>query len=180
MKLPARFFLMVLSSVAIFVLFASLDEYKNVIAPFFKTKKAGIEFLGAPDMKANFKAVLRDFNGKLSQVYISANPAESTNLPADDNIKRSIYEEIEFLVKNNKVMKFSVAELEVEDVERRSNFSARVKTREIVSVSYLNLSDKEQIVAKQVADHHMIYTLSLNMGRWIVVGMDTVGVEKAK
>lgn len=168
-----NFILMVLASLAIFMLLSYIDEYENLVAPLFRkrveTKKAKV-----PD----FMSFIKNFNVFLAEVYQAADPSRVNILPASDSIKRVIAEEVGFLLKSGKVMELNAEPLRIERVEKVSPDTMRVRTMEVVSVRYLSASDRSVAVPEKVAEYHMVYTIENKNGRWILVGYETIGVNQ--
>lgn len=170
---------MIFASIAIFLLLASMDEYESVVAPFFKGKSVESEVISIPS-NDDINAFIQNFNVLLSQVYLSSNPVRVDILPAHESVKRDIADEIDFLVRNSKIMLITVDDIKVEGVEKFPPITFRVKTSELVSISYLNLADRTVDIQKQVAKHQMIYTIEIREGEWEMVRFETVGVEGLK
>ncbi|MBE9541767.1 MAG: hypothetical protein KAV87_33225 [Desulfobacteraceae bacterium] len=175
-------FLMVIASVVIFVLLASMDEYESVIAPLLtrETKELKKPMITIPEMDKEIVTFLNDFHSMLSQIYMSADSAKVNDLPADKKILRELVEEIDFLAANGKVMDISIGNIRVKKVDRLSSFIVRVKTMETVSLSYLNIADRTEIVPMQVAEHEMSYLLGGGSGGWMLISLETLGVDSKK
>lgn len=181
-KTLIKSFLMIISSVLIFVLLASMDEYESVIAPLLtrESKELKKPMITIPEMDKEIVTFLESFHSMLSQAYLSADSARAEDLPADKKIIKELAEEINFLVNNGKVMDISVGNIRVEKMERLSSFIVRVKTKETVSLSYLNITDRTEIVPMQVAEHEMSYLLGGGSGGWMLISLDTLGVDSKK
>lgn len=174
-----RFISMFLASLAIFMVLAYVDEYQNLIAPFLK-KETGTRIPYTADLEVELKKFIQTFNASLSQAYRSSDPLSLDTLPVDGALKKAMAEEMFFLMGGGKVMDVNVEDIKVEGVERVSSTAVTVKTRELVSLSYLNLSDGTVIMPRQDAVYQMSYTLEVRDERWVLVRYVTVGVEGVK
>lgn len=173
-----RFLQMFLASLALFLLLASLDEYDTVIAPFLIKGGTNKGISVAPDMDSeNIRAFIQDFNNILSNIYLTPDTPAVNALPADEALKKAIADDIRFLVRSNKVMEMVANDIVVEGAERFSPDAIRVKTKEVVSLSYLNLSDRKIIMPVKIAEYQMLYTLTKREGGWIVARYETIGIQ---
>ncbi len=170
-----NFILMFIASLATFMLLSYVDEYENLVAPFFRkntrTKKA-------QSINQDFMSLIKAFNISLSQVYQSSDPSKVNMLPASDAVKRVIAEEIGFLMKSGKVMELNAEPLRIEKVDKVSPEITRVRTAELVSVRYLNYSDRSVITPEKVAEYHMVYTFEDKNGKLTLTGYETRGVNQ--
>lgn len=180
MKSFKKFLLMFIASAITFIVLASIDDYKTLILPFFI--KSGTETKTVPLYKEekDIKDFIESFNSLLSKAYLSSDPSSVNALPADDSLKRALVEDIKFLLKSNKIMDVSVNDVEIEEISRLSPFAIRVKAKELVSLSYLNLSDKTITMPRQAAEYRMVYTLEIREEGWTLVGSETMGVNMAE
>lgn len=169
---------MFFASVALFATLAHIDEYESLVTPFFpeetKEKKTD-DIIEKGYMEV--ESIIRNFNAALSEIYLSSDPSRVRALPVDEKLKKVVADDIAFLNKNGKVMNVSVGEIKLEDIRRLSPFELRVRTREIVSLSYLNAKDGTVSMPRQDAEYKMVYTLGMKDGRWIVIRYETAGVE---
>lgn len=169
-----NFILMFIASLATFMLLSYVDEYENLVAPFFRkteTKKP-------QSANQDFMSLIKAFNASLSQVYQSSDPSKVSILPANDAVQRVIAEEIGFLMKSGKVMELNAEPLRIERVDKVSPEITRVRTTELVSVRYLNYGDRSIIVPEKVAEYHMVYTFEDKNGKLILTGYETRGVNQ--
>lgn len=180
MKSFKKFLLMFIASAITFIVLASIDDYKTLILPFFI--KSGIETKTVPLYKEekDIKEFIEGFNSLLSKAYLSSDPSSVNALPAADSFKRALVEDIKFLLESNKIMDISVNDVEIEEISRLSPFAIKVKAKEHVSFSYLNLSDKTVVMPRQVAEYRMVYTLGIGEEGWTLVGSETMGVNMAE
>jgi hypothetical protein len=159
------------------MLLASVDEYRAVVLPYF-TKEEKKMVVAEPMLNEGIKGFIMDFNAALTQAYLSSDAQSVVNIPGDERLKKSIADEIKFLVKNKKVMEFYVEDIELEKVEMVRPAIVRVRTRETVSIIYLNLSDGTVAVPRHVAEHSVLYNLGMKNGGWVVVSLETIGVKE--
>lgn len=179
MKGLRTFIKMFLASVILFMFLAYIDEYENLLLPFFqKTEKVGSGKTPGGD-DAEIKLFIQNFNSLLSQAYHSADPSRADILPADDSVKKGVADEIRFLIKNNKVMNVTVDDIKVDSIEMISPVAVRVGTRELVSLSYANLSEKKADTPTRVSEYRMLYTLIMSKGGWSVAGFEMMGEIKS-
>lgn len=165
---------MFIASLATFMLLSYVDEYENLIAPFFrKTETKKVQ-----STNQDFMSLIKAFNSSLSQVYQSSDPSKVNILPANDAVQRVIAEEIGFLMKSGKVMELNAEPLRIERVDKVSPEITRVRTTELVSVRYLNYADRSVIVPEKVAEYHMVYTFENKNGKWTLTGYETRGVNQ--
>lgn len=174
MKHFNKFILMFLVSVGSFLLLASIDEYENVVAPFFKKGIEKEKTIVPTKPKEELRRFIQDFNAHLSQAYLSSDPFFVDDLPAIEAVKKGIHDEIDFLSKSGKIMNISVGETSVEDVERLSSLVVRVKTMEVVSVSYLSTEDRNMVLPRQNFQYKVVYTIERMRGKWVVLGFEVV------
>lgn len=172
-----KFLKMFLASIFLFLILASIDDYKALILPFFMKEGNEKKALSIPKVDEEVAGFIRSFNTLLSQVYLSSDPARVGILPVNDSLKNDLAEEIDFLGRNNKVMDISVRDTKIEEVTRLSPLIFRVKAKETVSLSYLNLSDRSVVMPEKVAEYQTVYTLEMQKSGWIVVGVETVDVK---
>lgn len=180
MKGFSTFIKMFLASAILFMSLAYIDDYENLILPFFKKaeREGGDDTTPRRD-DIETKLFLQKFNASLSQAYLSADPSKANILPADDSVKKGVADEITFLLKNNKVMNMSVDDIKVDGIERISPAAVRVITREVVSLSYMNPLERAAGKPGRVAEYQMLYTLSMNKGEWSVIRFEMMGEIKS-
>lgn len=169
---------MFLGSLAAFVLLSSLDEYNSVITPFLMKAQGEKRALPSTALDTNnIRVFIQDFNSRLSDAYLRSDPSATDVLQADETLKKAIADDIRFLVRSKKIMEMAVNEVVVEGAESFPPDAIRVKTREVVSLSYLNLSDRAVIMPMKVAEYQVLYTLTKREGGWIVSRFETIGLE---
>lgn len=178
MEVFRRFALMFLASVLVFLLLSSLDEYNSVIGPFLIKIQGEKSVPPAQGLNTeNIRAFIQDFNSRLSDVYLRSDPDAADALQADEALKKAIADDIRFLARSNKVMEMVANDIVVEGAERFPPDAIRVKTREVVSLSYLNLLDRAIALPVKIAEYQMLYTLRKREGGWIVDRYETVGIQ---
>ncbi len=174
MKAFKSFLKMFSASLVIFLLLASIDDYRAVIMPFF-LKSGEKEVLKGDE---GLKEFIRVFNERLSEMYLSSDISGISTLPADDSLKRDLAEEIVFLIRNNKTMKLKVDDVKVDEVARLSPRAVRVKTRELVTLSYHNFSDGSIVIPEQTAEYQVVYILEVRDTGWTVLTLESTGVKR--
>lgn len=170
---------MFLASIVVFLLLSSLDEFRDVIAPFFMKGEERIKALPTSDYE-DARSFIKNFNDLLADVYFSSDPSKVNILPADESVKKDIINDMEFLLRSGKIMDVTVDDIVIERVDWFPPITVRVKTREIVTLSYLNLIDKAIIMPEKAAEYQQVYTLEMREGKWIVMRYEIAGVEGIK
>lgn len=178
MRVLKRFLQMFFASFALFLLLSSLDEYEVLVAPFIKKTVVQNNILVTPGMNKAVEGLILGFNTTLSQIYISSDPSGVRALPTSEQVKKAIAEDIEFLIRSGKIMDMKVKDIHVEKVERVSPLVVKVWTREVVSLSYLNIIDKATIMPKRIAEYGVVYNLELMSGGLTIVGFEVTGVKE--
>lgn len=133
-----KIFLLFFSAALSFLAFSYVDEYENLIAPFFSKGKDGYAELFKPkEDEEKIKDFLVNFNNMLSAAYLSSDSSKVSELPLSDDLKKDIMEEIAFFRRSSRIMDMMLKELTVIKVDRLSPAAVKVKARERIGVRFL-------------------------------------------
>lgn len=170
-----KIILLFAGAIGSFLLLSYIDEYENLIAPFFAEERPD----GRPPVKMDedVKAAIRDFNDALTKAYLSADPSFLRGL-IDARLYSHIAEEIGYLAREGKIMELRVKEVKVKKTEALSPGLLRVNTDENVALRYISFSDKKEMTTYPDARHDMLYMIVMTDGRWQVVSYETRGVSQ--
>jgi len=155
-KIALLFFSAILS----FLLFFYLDEYKTFIVPYFYKNQDGSS--GLFDEKRNeevVKALLLKFNHTLSEIYLSGDRSKLPGLPASDEVRKAIYEEITFLKGRGRRMDIAVKELTIREIKNESTTVMQVLAEEKAGVRYV-AADGAGAAPYVEMEYNVVYTLA--------------------
>lgn len=156
-----------------FLAFSYVDEYENLIAPFFSKDKGGYAGLLKPaEDEERIGEFLVNFNNMLSAVYLSSDPAKVSELPVSDELKREIMGEIGFLRNNNKTMDMVLKELTISKIDRLSPVAMQIKAREKVGIRYLTGYDGASSVPYSESEHGATYLLTVGQSGLMISSYD--------
>lgn len=177
-RIGSLFLLAVLS----FFVFSYIDEYENLIAPFFSGDKGGA---ASPFQDVDDRGKIRDFllgfNERLSAVYLSPDRPEISRLPASEEVKNDLYEEIGFLKGKKLTMGYRLDALDILEIKRLSAVATQVKTKEKVRIGY-RTDNSEQPSSYSDAENEVTYTLIAGPEGLMVAAFEVAPVagEKGK
>lgn len=169
-----KIILLFAGAVGIFILLSFMDEYENVILPFFAGKNSDNIYLVKED--EGVKVALRDFNNTLTKAYLSADPSLLKSATIDMGLYSGIADEISYLAREGKIMDMKISDIAVKKIETLSPGFLRVNTGEKVGLRYLSLADKKELVVYADAWHDMVYMIAMKDGKWRVVSYETRGI----
>lgn len=166
---------------ASFLLFAYIDEYENLILPLLPGSRAERPFVGrSEEVNADLKRTIMAFNDTLSKAYLGSDPSLLADGPVDKELIAFIAQDIDYLTREGKVMSLDASEVTIVKVEALSPVAVRVKTKEIVGVSYFSYPGKERKMEYPLVEYEMRYTLSGVGGNWNVLSFETINTKEKK
>lgn len=127
---------------------------------------------GAPDAEGISPAII-EFNRKLALAYLELNAAALTDVVMDEGLRQNYIEEINFLQKDGRALELTVQNIRIEKVSPLDKLMLSVDTLESVKVSYLNSTDRSQILAYPEAMYAMNYTLDKVASGWKIMAVET-------
>lgn len=175
-----KILLLFLSALLSFVLLSSIDEYENVVAPYFRGGDRGYEdLLQEVNMRESIEDFITNFNTLLSDIHLSGDPSKVSELPASSEVKKEFGDEIFFFEKRGQVMDLLVDEVDFSEIKVLSPTSTRLEVREKVRVRYIGKGRETKIpyIKKKLS---VIYTLSAGPEGLIVNSIEVVPVEELK
>lgn len=171
----ALFFLAVIS----FFVFSYIDEYENLILPLIGTEKDSYASLFREEKREEtVKAFLTGYNRALSEAYLSPDTSRISQLPASEEVKRALHEEIAFLKGKGLTMEYSVDSMDVIEIKRLSVVATQVKAKEKVSIGYR--SNNAPLSPYSVMENEVTYTLIAGPEGLMVAGVEVVPFKGAK
>lgn len=171
--------IMFLGALLLFMILAHIDQYENLILPLI-AKPEGL-FAKPSDRASNeVLKIIHDFNTSLAAAYLKSDPSLLPSAGIDERLRSSITEEINYLIREGKVMDLRVKDIEIEKIERLSPNLIRATTRETVELRYLSLSKRDEEVAYQETQYNMAYTLMMAGSKWKITNYETRSVKEPK
>ena len=173
--------LLFLGALFSFFAFSYIDEYENLILPFFTESTTNPT--PPKDFKNRLSSELKDtivnFNASLSKAYLEMDPSLlSSNV--DKGLMKSIAGEIRYLAREGKIMDIKVVSLKIEKIEALSASMLSLETKETVKLRYLALPDRRESVAYPPAIFNMRYSLARSGSEWRILSSETVLVDGQK
>lgn len=169
-----KIILLFLIAVTSFLLFAYIDEYENLVLPLFNTPTEDRTFAKFKnETVSDIKDAIYDFNENLTVAYIAADPSLLNIKLIDNQLRNIIAEDIRYLIKERRVMELRVREIDISEIKQTLNGLMQVRTREAISLRYLNLLDngKEQIPSLE--EHEVNYLLKRTGDVWRIYSVET-------
>lgn len=170
-----KIILLFAGAVASFLLFSYIDEYENLMLPFFKAEGPAIAVPSA-GVSDEIKSTLDGFTDSLEKAYHSSDPTPLRLANIDAKLYSSISQEIDYLRREGRVMELDVKEVSIEKVEALSRDIVRVTTSERVGVRYLNTLDSKETLYPD-AMYVMVYTIAVSGSGLKIVNYETVGAK---
>lgn len=159
-------------AIASFLLLSYIDEYENLIMPFFRAERPAQYVGGADEIKSTIDA----FTDSLERAYLLSDPSPLRLAHIDERLYSSISQEIDYLKREGRVMVLDVKDTSIEKIEVVSRDVIRVTTREKVSVKYLNAVNKKEINYTDSV-YIMSYTLAAAGGGLRIISYESVGAK---
>lgn len=173
-----RIILLFVGAAASFLLFSYMDEYENLVMPFF-VKARRVMPSGAPkEATESARRAIIAFNNSLSKAYLSSDPSLLMEARMDERLRSSVAEEIHYLAREGKIMSIRVEEIEVYMIKPVSPSVMQVETRETVYLRYLAISDRREEATFAPAMHRMRYMLQTVDGGWKVLSFEAITAEE--
>ena len=165
---------------AIFSFFALsyIDEYENLILPFFTESTTNLptpkDFEN--QLSSELKNTIVNFNASLSKAYLEMDPSLlSSNV--DKGLMKSIAGDIRYLAREGKIMDIKVVSLKIEKIEPLSASILSLETTETVKLRYLALPDRHESAVYPPAIFNMRYSLARSDGEWQILSFETVLID---
>ena len=173
--------LLFLGALFSFFAFSYIDEYENLIAPFFTESTTNPT--PSKDFENRHSSELENtivnFNASLSKAYLEMDPSLlSSNV--DKGLMKSIAGDIRYLAREGKIMDIKVVSLKIEKIESLSASMLSLETKETVKLRYLDLPDRHESAAHPPAIFRMKYSLAWSGGEWQILSFETVLVDGQK
>lgn len=170
-----KIFFLFAGALVSFFLLSYIDEYENLIQPFFSKPERPLAISQA-GVKEDIKATIRDFNDNISDAFRLSDPSLLSKGQIDDKLRISIAEEIHYLLKEGKVMDMKVNDIKIGKITPISPRQVQVSTREVIGLRYLDTKGSVSSVYQE-AEYTMAYTLEKVKDAWKVVLFETAGVS---
>lgn len=175
-----RIFLLFSLAVILFLVFSYIDEYENLVAPYFRKGMGNYADLFKEEgVKGRIKDFLLSFNSKLSEAYLSSDPVKVSELPLSEDLKKSISEEIVFLRNRGLILDVAIKDLDILEIKKLSSVATIANAMEKTVVRYLNYN-REHIFSEVEIENKVNYTLIAGPDGLVVAAFEVVPVEKKK
>ena len=175
-----KIILMFAGAVFSFFIFAYIDEYDTLIAPFLQTAgpPEGVA-ISSPLNEEEVRAFLLDFNKTLTEIYRDADFSKVAQLPATEPYKQSIYEELGFNAQSQRTVEMELLELVILRIDRLEPPELKVRAREKVRLKKTdNSTDLPGIVSEELINEVTYSLVESERGFMVseteVIFLDTV------
>ena len=167
-----RVILLFLGAIVSFFFLSYIDEYESLIAPYLGGG-SGYTSLFEPEIdEKGVETFLYSFNDSLREHYLASGPLNVTDLPASEEVKKAIYDEILFFRNRDRVMDLRLMELSILKVDKLSPFIFNVRAREKSEVRYGSTGKILTSATYTEKEYEIIYRLVA-----VAVGFEVAGIE---
>lgn len=164
-----------------FFLFSYIDEYETLILPFFQQEGDGYEDLfREEEYEERLRGILVSFNQLLSEVYVSADPAKVSGLPAGKELKMEISGETDFLKKRGRILNMEVLALKIVRISRLSAVATQVDVVEKALTGYSAYGSNEALSPQNEIEYGMTYTLVAGPEGMIIASYEVKSLEEIR
>lgn len=169
--------LLFVGAAASFMLLSYVDEYENLLLPFFSAERRTAN-ISTDEIKEDLLITINDFNKMLYSAYFLSDISVLSSEQIGDGVRSAIAEDISYLTKEGKVMDLKIKSIEIKRVTALSARHIQVTTRGKAELRYLDRSGKEEGMYQET-EYPMAYTLEQVKGGWKVISFETTSVSEA-
>ncbi|MDT8316480.1 MAG: hypothetical protein RQ824_00625 [bacterium] len=169
MSIVKKTLLMFGASLALFFIFAFIDEYENLFG-------AGKDNLLITVDPYEIEETLNRYIEKLSAAYLHASSDAIKEIPQTDDLRKELEEDIMFLERDGRIQHYQVRSLWLQNVNQVAADKVRASTSELISVRYLDSSDSSELRSLPEAVFNMSYVLEYGKKGWVVSRYDVVNI----